>query len=570
MTRCADPTLCFDRRVRSLALLVLLGACAVEPPPSDEPPGESAPAPASLRASLGATHFSPVEFPRLEPIPSPITSVCPAAAPSTLFTDVSDCAGITALHHVDEDVDADWWTSGQAWADLDGDGILDLLTTSQKGENHVYLGRTDGTFDRVQPSGGEELKAGAATLQDLNGDGIPDVHLTATGPDSILLGDGAGRLTPPVGGQPFQHPGLGNATAWADYDADGDLDAYTANYLCWQCDALGDTTIEWASDTFWRSDGAGGFEETGELLGDPWLRAGMGCQPAWFDFDNDGDLDLYVANDKGEAGEPHLGEVMNRNVLWRNDGPGCGGHCFVEVAKEVGLDARKDAMCLAIGDYDNDLDLDVFMTDTITSLLLQNQGDGTYIDVTLPAGVGDNFEGWGCVWLDYDNDGWLDLYAAGGRNEEDHLWRNRGDGTFEDRTAEGGASDPQHTLGVATADYDEDGAVDLVVATWNDRYRLYRNTSAPEGDWLGLRLVGRGAGGTDAVGARAFVTTDDGLVQMREVKIGSSLGSGNATGLHFGLGDRRIRSILVRWPDGAEQAVAAPHNTWSVVERTAP
>ncbi len=565
--------------MRALILLPLLLSCAPpaavrgEDPPAVDP--TPAPTPESGPQQAPATRWDgPLVLPPLSPVPSPIQSLCPADEdlPKTLFADVSDCAGIDVSHAVDADVADEWLTSGQAWADLNGDRVLDLVLTNQKGENVVLLGGLHGAFEAVPASGVEGYRSGGATLLDADGDGVIDLHLTNSDEDALLLGDGTGHFAPPPAGRAMQDPGLGNGTAWADYDGDGDLDAYTANYTCFNCSGLGQSVLEQARDTLWRNDGEGVFTEVGDDLGDPLLRAGPGCQPAWFDYDDDGDLDLYLANDKGFGGEPDPAGPMNRNVLFRNDGPGCGGHCWTEAAREAGLDARKDAMCLAIGDYDNDLDLDVFMTDTTMALLLQNQGGGSFVDVTLPAGLGVEFDGWGCVWLDYDNDGWLDLYAAGGLGYEDHLWRNAGDGSFVDQSDVSGASDAAHSMGVAAADYDEDGAVDLVVANLADRYRLLRNLGSErsQGDWLGLDLVGRGSGGRDAVGARAWVTTDDGLVQLREVKIGSSLGAGNTTRLHFGLGDRSLQSVRLRWPDGTEQDVAVPHNTWSRVEQPAP
>jgi hypothetical protein len=292
-------------------------------------------------------------------------------------------------------------------------------------------------------------------------------------------------------------------------------------------------------------------------------------QPTWFDFDEDGDLDLYVVNDKGLQGEPEPDGFLRRNVLFRNDGEGCDGHCFTEVAREVGLDQRIDGMCAAIGDYDNDSDLDVFMTDTDRGYLMRNDS-GTFVDVSFAAGVGREMTGWGCAWMDYDNDGWLDLYAGGGDDSPDMLWANRGDGTFEERPDELATDALWSTAGLAAADYDGDGTVDLVLAELGVGYRLHRNRRPSDQGWLGLRLIGAGPGGRDAVGARAYVTTDDGLVQLRDVRIGSSLGSTDDTGLHFGLGDRVVESVLIRWPDGAEEQVSVPVNAWSTVERSLP
>ncbi len=488
---------------------------------------------------------------------------CPAVDPGSLFADVSGCAGVDVPHALD--VTETWYLTGQAFADVNADGRLDLFLSSQDGANRLLLQGDDGSFSPGDDAGFQGILGGGASFVDYDNDGDPDLHLSARGPDALLVNDGGVLTATELG---CESDGLGSGSAWGDYDADGVLDVYASNYYCGTCEWLGDAPIPQASDHLYARGAAPSFTEHTGLL-ETWEVAGFGFAASWADFDNDGDLDLMVVNDKGTEGPPPDGWVMNRNLLWRNDGPGCGGHCFTEIGQEVGADLRMDSMCLAIADYDNDGDLDLFMTQTGTPKLMQNFGDGSFVDVSLAAGITDWFVGWGCAFFDYDNDGWLDLFV-GAEDDEDRLYRGSSAGTFES-ILDSGATDAAETHGVAVGDYDFDGAVDLVKGQLGVGYQLLRNLAPdPANHWLGIRLIGDGPGGRDAVGARVYVADDGGRVQMRELKIGSSLGSGNDLGLHFGLGSALPTEVWVRWLDGTEQVIQPPLDSWSVAQRNTP
>jgi hypothetical protein len=204
--------------------------------------------------------------------------------------------------------------------------------------------------------------------------------------------------------------------------------------------------------------------------------------------------------------------------------------------------------------------------------LLRNQG-GTFADVAHQAGVEvgpSPAVGWGTGFFDYDNDGWLDLYLTTTGfvqyvashppegmhfGHPDYLFRNNGDGSFSDTTPVSWAKSPAPTMGFAYADYDQDGRMDFVVGQWNEGYMLYRNTDLTGADnhWLTIRLVGGGPINRDAVGARVYLTTSDGRTLMQDVICGSSLGAGNDTALHFGLGQATVDQVKVVWPDGLNQ-----------------
>ena len=265
---------------------------------------------------------------------------------------------------------------------------------------------------------------------------------------------------------------------------------------------------------------------------------------------------------------------MLGNILWRNDGAGCGLWCFTEVSIEAGARTFIHGMGLAVGDYDNDLDLDFYFSDMVNGMvLLQNQGDGTFDDVAEEAGVvvgPSSAVGWGTMFFDYDNDSWLDLFLTATEfiqfdifsgpegmmfEYRDFLFRNRGDGSFADATPQDWLVELTPSMGLAYADYDRDGLLDFVLGNWNEGYRLFRNTGAQGGgnNWLNVRLTGGGDINRDAIGSRVYLSTDSGRRLMQEVKAGSSLGAGNDMALHFGLGAATVDEMRIRWSNGVEE-----------------
>jgi hypothetical protein len=370
------------------------------------------------------------------------------------------------------------------------------------------------------------------------------------------------------------HTVKGSSPTWGDYKRDGYLDLYVGNWSCYpECGDPGPSENVLAQDVLYRNNGDGTFTDVSHLLVFEKL-LGSAFAASFVDYDNDGDVDIYVANDmlKNPIG----------NVLWRNDGPGCGEWCWADASAEANADTKTYAMGLAIGDYDNDLDLDFYFTNIVNRMtMLQNGNNGTFVDAARSSRTGIGATpavGWGTAFFDYDNDGWLDLYVATTQFIEskargaggaylppedllapypDVLFKNNGDGTFKDATPRRWMSDVYPTMGIAYADYDNDGWVDYVVGEWNQGYVLYHNTAAQsEGNhWLTVRLVGRGPINRDAVGSRLYLTSDDGHTQMQDVICGSSLGAGNDLALHFGLGSASISQIRIVWSDGTERVL---------------
>jgi hypothetical protein len=439
-------------------------------------------------------------------------------------------------------------TPGQAWADIDRDGFLDLVVTNQLLPNRVFMGGPGGTFS--SPSWADDIALpekinSGAVFADYDNDGWSDLYIPAMGPNTLLRnleGQGFEDVTETAG---VGDPGIGETPAWGDFDGDGYLDLYVAN---------NDVA---SPDPLYRNRGDGSFEDISHLL-DVDTRALPSFSASWFDYDLDDDLDLYIANDK-QVG----------NTLWRNDGPGCGGWCFTDVSASSGASPPLFCMSLAIGDYDADGDQDIFLTDIGPMSLLQNQaaqGEPVFVDVAAEAGVlidvlGWGEVGWGAQFLDYDNDGWLDLYVALGKMDPgpqlpNMLLHNLGDGSFAPVDDVGGAADERISFGLATADYDADGWVDMLVGNSGGPYALYRNRGAElyaDHHHLGIELrvdstavdVNR-----EAIGARVRVQDSHGHTQVREVIAGSSLGAGSSVQVHFGFGDAIPLAVTVIWPDG--------------------
>ncbi len=490
------------------------------------------------------------------------------------FIDVSERAGSNATHRgdwqlFDDDLATGYLGIGQAWGDYDNDGWLDLYVTGNRDPSMLHRNNGDGTFSQSPYSQQVQLSeahSGGAVWVDYDNDGWQDLYVLNHGANNLFHNDGGQGFTDVTASAGVGDKGKGTTATWGDYDGDSYLDLYVVNWSCFpEC---GDPNIslehDRARNTLYHNQGDGSFVDVSHLL-EHKLLLGSGFSASFTDYDSDGDLDIYVVNDQFKN--------MLGNILWRNDGEGCAGWCWVDASIEAGARAFIHGMGLAVGDYDNDLDLDFYFSDMVNGMvLLQNQGDGTFDDVADDAGVAvgpSSAVGWGTIFFDYDNDSCLDLYLTTTEfvqfdiitgpegmmfDYRDFLFRNRGDGTFADTTPQKWLDNTVPSMGLAYADYDKDGWLDFVLGNWNQGYSLYRNTGGATSDnnWINVRLGGGGDINRDAIGSRVYITTSSGRRLMQEVKCGSSLGAGNDTALHFGLGDDNISELRVRWPNGAE------------------
>ncbi len=487
-------------------------------------------------------------------------------APAPLFRDVSAEAGISATHRAVWDPDEaleGYLAIGQAWGDYDRDGWIDLFVTGNLDPNALYRNNGDGSFSLSEHSAAlspPDVPSGGAVWADYNNDGWPDLYLVNFGANRLFRNEGGVGFKDVTAEAGVGDTGKGTSAAWGDYDSDGWLDLYLTNWSCFpECDT-DDFSLQ--QDRLYHNNGDGSFTDVTATL-DYALTLGAGFAPAFFDYDGDGDLDIYVVNDKlkNEIG----------NVLWRNDGAGCGHWCWTNVSAAAGADLLINGMGVDASDYDNDGDIDLYVTDMVYNMyLLTNDGAGAFHDRSRVSGSAinmgpDHGVGWGAVFFDYDNDGWQDIYVASTEYFQtfpelevsfmnarpDALFRNDGQRAFDDVSAGSGIDIALPTLGVAYADYDNDGDLDLVTGNWNSGYRLFQNQGGG-GRWLSLELLGGGDVNRDAVGAQVWLTTADGATQLQTVSIGAGLGGNNQLALHFGLGDSAAADLRIVWSNGAE------------------
>ena len=562
---------------------------------SDEVEGRAA-RPVVLLLSLVCGACARPPSPALEggaPPPPAAASSSPRAAPSARFrfVDVAAQAGVTreilsgrpGKEHL-----LDSAGTGAAFLDYDGDGRLDLYVVNawrldgprvvERGRNALYHALPGGRFEDVTDRAGVEGEgrwgAGVA-VADYDGDGRPDLFVTNFGPNVLYRNRGDGTFENVAARVGLESPGWNTGAAFFDADGDGHLDLYVASYIdCTLDDVLrAAPTLDWkglekvaqgpfglpgAADHFFRSDGGGRFVDATAAAGleDRGLAYGFAGRAA--DFDGDGDISLYVANDS------------DPNYLYRNEGNGT----FKEVGVWSGcaLDANGAAqasMGLAAGDIDGDGLLDIFVTNFSQdfSTLYRGLGGGLFEDASEETGVGPATYrpmSWGTALADFDNDGDLDLVVANGHiypqidrhpeivgtfGQKNLLMENRA-GRFVDVTAEAGPGfETEHSSrGLAVGDYDNDGDLDILITALDAPPILLRNDS-PGGSWITVVCVIPG-GPAIPIGAVVTVTAG-GRTQRRDIASGDSYMSSHDPRPHFGLGAAEtVDRVDVRWPDG--------------------
>jgi hypothetical protein len=436
---------------------------------------------------------------------------------------------------------------GCAWGDYDNDGFIDLYVTNngQGQTNFLFRNQGDGTFARVTQGAVvmDSLTAAGSrgcSWGDYDNDGWLDLFVanrTGTGNANDFLyhnnGDGSfsSRTNSPVTKDGRYSSG---GCGWADYDNDGFLDLVVTTY--------GDGNL------VYHNNSNGDFTRISNSV----IAAMLGVSPssAWADYDNDGDLDLFVAN------------TGQTNFLFRNDGSGA----FTRITTgAIATDVANFSGC-AWGDYDNDGDLDLFVASggaaaSENNFLYRNNGDGTFTRIT--EGIIVNDGGWsnGAAWVDYDNDGHLDLFVnnAAAARQSEFLYHNNGDGSFTKITTGSIVNDDGASPGAAWADYDNDGFLDLFVANGGlqlaENDALYRN-NGNSNSWLVLRCVGT-ASNRSAIGTKVRVrATIQGAVrwQLRQANAGRGWGSQDDPRLCFGLGDATNADLVrIEWPSGTVQ-----------------
>ena len=450
-----------------------------------------------------------------------------------------------------------------AWCDYNNDGYLDIFVAnylrydpavkSPPGSqapypgplaydsqfNVLYRNRGDGTFERVLTNVVGGLKVGLGAWADYDNDGFLDLYTVSPGDYGVHLyhNQGNGTFlnltnTSAVGPILTDHY-FATGLAWADYDNDGFVDMVVAN---------GGGVADFKNFLF-HNEGNGTFSKitSGSIVND--LRRSWSI--SWADYDDDGRLDLFVTNDNGED-----------NQLFHNDG--AAGFSKLTAA-QVGTLVHEggDSRGAAWGDYDNDGHLDLFVSHGPKNLLYHNNGDGTFTKITTGDIVNDTtpFKSHGCAWVDYDNDGYLDLFVVQ-PGDNNFLYHNNGDGTFTRILTGSLVNDGTDTVSIdaAWADYDNDGFMDVVIA--NDSNNSLFHNEGNSNHWINLKLIGT-ASNRAAIGAKVRLRATIGgktFWQRRDIAGCGSIAGQPDLRASFGVGDAtNIDTVRIEWPSGTVQ-----------------
>jgi hypothetical protein len=477
-----------------------------------------------------------------------------------------------------------------ALLDFDNDGKVDIyftdsLTVATAGDpkaarSALYRNLGNGKFEDVTDKAGVGHPGWGmgVCVADVDGDGWDDLYVTALGPNHLYRNNHDGTFKDITPGAGVAGGGWSTGCGFADYDRDGDLDLFVSRYVKVDLENLpefgkgktcehrgikvqcGPRGLPGMGDLLFQNDGSGRFTEVAAAAGVSDPRAYFGLGIGWADFNDDGWPDLYVANDSTPS------------FLYLNQKNGT----FKEVAFPMGVAVSEDGaeqggMGLAVGDYDGTGRFSLFKTNFAEEYnnLYHNEGDH-FTDVSFRSQTAASslpFVGWGTAFLDYDNDGMLDILAVNGHvypqmdqarlgasagyRQRKLLYHNRGEGRFDEVAAQFGPvlTDERVSRGLAVGDLDNDGRLDVVINDLDGRPQVLHNELAERGNWLLVKLRGKGRN-TDAIGAVVKVKAGK-LSLMRLVQSGTSYLSQEDMRRHFGLGAQtQADSVEVLWPDG--------------------
>ena len=515
-----------------------------------------------------------------------------AANNSSPYRDVTREAGITFVHQAapEKKYIVESMSGGVALFDFDRDGLIDIYLVNsltvdtaddpESARSALYRNRGGFKFEDVTD------KAGVAhpgwgmgvCVADFDADGWDDMYVTALNRNRLYRNNGNGTFTDVAAAAGVSAAGWSAGCGSADYDRDGDLDLFVSRYVTIDLKKLPqfgkDKTCEYRgipvqcgprglpgeSDFLFRNDGKGRFTDVSEKAGVADRKGFFGLGVAWFDANDDGWPDLYVANDS----------MANFLYINRKDGT------FEESAFPMGVAVSEDGseqggMGVALGDYNGTGRFSIFVTNFSEEYNALYRHEGTHFtDVSFRSRTAASslpYVGWGTAFLDYDNDSRLDLVvvnghvypqldraklgASAGYRQRALFYTSKGDGTFEEVAQRFGPpfATERVSRGTAVGDLDNDGRLDIVVNDLDGSPQVLRNEATGTGNWLIVKLRG-GGGNTGAIGAVVRARAG-GVTQMRLVQSGTGYISQDDTRLHFGLGKAPVvESLEVRWPDG--------------------
>lgn len=505
----------------------------------------------------------------------------PPSVNDEFFQEVGQDIGLDFVHSIGADHMKNIVESvggGAAFLDYDQDGYMDIYTCSgtwvegfsksekpdKLPENHLYHNMQNGTFEDVTEKagvGGPWYSMGL-TVGDFNNDGYPDIFVSNYGPNVLYKNNGDGTFTDAtkdamVGGGKECSVGA----VWLDFDNDGLLDLYLGNYLSFDPEYKyyyapdgfpGPLAYDSQPDILYRNKGDGTFEDVTKKMGivDIDGRA-MGVGAA--DYDDDGFVDIYVANDH------------TVNYLWHNNE----GKGFTDrgTMSGTGFSQAGEAtvsMSVDFADYNGDGLLDIFISDDNYCSLYENIGNGLFSDQSYSSGISvasGQFVGWSSSFLDYDNDGDADIFKANGElkhlyGQEDQLFENIENGKFKDVSVERGQYFREENVGrgACLGDYDNDGDIDIYITNLDSQGKFLRNNKGNQNNWVTLNLVGQ-TSNRDGIGSRIKLIAG-GKVQTAQKKSTTGYLSQNDPRMHFGLEKNDVvEKIEIKWPSGKFQVL---------------
>lgn len=506
------------------------------------------------------------------------------------FTDITTAAGISFKHVASPEKRyiVESMSGGVALFDYDNDGDLDiyfvnsltvdLVKSKTKTKSDLYRNDGGGKFTEVSVKAGvSDIGWGmGVAVGDYNNDGFEDLYVTCLGPNHLLKNNGNGTFTDLTEKAGVGDPRWSTGASFVDYDNDGDLDLFVVNYVDFDLNNLpefgqgrtcqyksipvqcGPRGLRGAGDSLYRNNGNGTFTDFSKKAGVMDENGFYGLGVITSDFDEDGLVDIFVANDS------------TPNFHYKNNGDGT----FKEIGFNSGTAVNENgseqgSMGVTVGDYDHDGKQDLFVTNFADeyNVLYHNDGSNSFTDLSYAAKVAAvslPLVGWGTKFFDYNNDGWVDLFVANGHvypqlpsyKQPRLLHRSNRDGTFTEVSAQFGQvlTDNRASRGIAFGDLDNDGDVDLVIGDLDGPPQLLRNDGGNANNSVLIRTIGVKSN-RSGIGARVKIVSGD-LTQIDEVRSGDSYLSQSDLRLHFGLDKRtKVDVIEVRWPSGAVDKV---------------
>jgi enediyne biosynthesis protein E4 len=584
--------------VQALCVTLLLSSRLAQQNPAEKEPVRSQ----QSGMSTGAAH-APVK----DALSRPITAGGFVDGAPVVFVDITHAAGLNKFHHRSGDPEKrtilETPGSGVALLDYDNDGWLDIyllngstfpaLKGREPAPRAMLLHNNhDGTFTDVTEKAGvaNERWGFGVAVADYDNDGWPDIYVSNFGKNRLYHNNHDGTFTDVAEKAGVTLGGWSTGATWGDYDHDGLLDLFVPGYAKFDPDhppisgkgglpsgfcqfrgievMCGPRGLAGEADHLFHNNGDGTFSDVSVKAGVADARGYYGFSSVFVDVDDDGWVDLAVANDSVPR------------YLYRNKHDGT----FQDVSYISGFalndEGREQAsMGIAVGDYNRDGKVDFYITNFSDdyNILYRNDGDATFSDVSFRAGIANltiPFLGWGTGFLDYDNDGLLDIFVANGHvypgvDKEDWgtTWAQRPlllrnlDGTkFEEvpPATDSGLAAVITARGAAFGDLFNDGHIDVVINNMDSTPTLLRNVVKNSNHWVTLKLVGGPKSPRDAIGAKAFVTAG-GFREREDVFSGGSYASSSDQRLHFGLGTAtKVDKVEIQWPGGAWEQVTLP------------